>query len=77
MLANMNLVIGLVTNRLNMTELQAHLEKRLAGLKKHSAKARAGRSATTGQYSTKNIKLALKESGLLTNAGKVKTLTSA
>ncbi len=59
-----------------MTELQTHLEKRLAGLKKHSGKT-AGRSATTGQFSTKNIKSALKESGLLTKAGKVKTLTSA
>lgn len=60
-----------------MTELQAHLEKRLAGLKKHSAKASAGRSATTGQYSTKNIKLALKESGLITKTGNVRTLTSS
>ncbi len=60
-----------------MTELQIHLEKRLAGLKKHSVKAGNGRSASTGQYSTKNIKQALTESGLLTKAGKVRTLTSA
>lgn len=60
-----------------MTELQAHLDKRLAGLKKHSVKTSSVRSATTGQYSTKNIKLALKESGLLTESGKVRTLTSS
>ena len=59
-----------------MTELQVHLEKRLTGLKKHSAKVSGSRSATTDQFSTKNIKLALKKSGLLTKAGKVKTLTS-
>jgi hypothetical protein len=54
-----------------MTNLQSHLDKRLAGLKKAT---KSGRAASTGEYSTKEIKMALKKSGLITSSGKVKTL---